>query len=445
MSATTKDLLQAAERIVAEARRLGAQQVRASVRRERKSSVEWRDGKLDRVRESTEMGASVHLFVDGRYSAHSTSDLRQSALSSFLAGAVANTRVIRRDEHRKLPEPARYAGIAERAVEICDAAGVAKQDATERRRLAAALEEAARTGQDQSKIVAVNTSCSDTLAERATVTSNGMQGAFAGTYFSLFAMTSVRDAGHRKPTGYWYAVRRRRADLPTVASVGEQATRRALACLGEKPDRSGRFACIIENAVVARLLDGLLGALYGEPIQQRRSFLADKLDQRIAASLLTITDDPLLGGGLGTGPFDGEGMASQRRPVIERGVLRTFFLDTYYASKLGKQPTTGDWSNLVFAPGKRDLAGLCRAMDDGILVTGFSGGNVNSATGDFSIGIRGQRVVKGQPVRPVAEMNLAGNHLELWKQLRELGADPFHSSTVVAPSLRFAPLQFSGT
>jgi PmbA protein len=226
--------------------------------------------------------------------------------------------------------------------------------------------------------------------------------------------------------------------------LGREATRRALQELGAKPEKSGEYACVLENRIVGRLLGGMIRPLGGNAIQQRRSFLADKLGQKIAAGRLSIVDDPLLVGGLASRPYDSEGMSAVRRPVLERGVLKGFFLDTYYASKLGKEATIGRPTNLVFSPGKRDLPALLKAMRRGILVTGFSGGNANAATGDFSIGIRGMWIENGKPVRPVSEMNLAGNHLTFWKRLQELGSDPFRSSSTVAPSLRFAPVQFSG-
>ena len=131
-------------------------------------------------------------------------------------------------------------------------------------------------------------------------------------------------------------------------------------------------------------------------------------------------------------------------PIFENGILRNFYLDTYYASKLGRPPTSGDQTNLVFPTGERDLPGLLREMGTGLWITGFSGGNSNSATGDFSIGIRGQWVENGEPVRPVSEMNLAGNHLEAWKQLLEFGNDPNPNSSIRCPSMRFGELQFSG-
>ncbi len=126
-------------------------------------------------------------------------------------------------------------------------------------------------------------------------------------------------------------------------------------------------------------------------------------------------------------------------------LLRSFFIDTYYGSKLGEEPTTGSTSNLVFSSGDKGLPQLLAKMKKGILITGFSGGNSNPATGDFSVGVRGQWIEDGKPVRPISGMNLAGSHLGLWKQLRELGNDPNVYSSIRCPSLRFDAVQFSGT
>jgi len=441
MSSAVLDQARAA---AAAAKKRGAGDVRVSVYRTRGSRTEWRDGKLDRLRQSTRMGLSVTLYVDGRYSSNATNDLRPAAVDSFLDECIAGTRVLAQDPHRHLPDPARYAGRFTGDLQILDEASAQAVTAADRQRTAQAIERAARSGPGADRIISVTTSCSDRLGESAMVTSNGMEGTRRVTSFSIFAETSIRGEEGRKPEGWRYATSCHRAKLPSLDSIGQEATRRAMANLGAKPEPSGEYPCIIENVVTSRLLRGLFRPLYGNAIQQKRSFLADKLGQAIASPLLTITDDPLLPGGLGSGTYDGEGMATVARKVIHQGVLRSFFIDTYYGSKLGKEPTTGSTSNLVFSPGDKDLTQLLAAMSRGILITGFSGGNSNPATGDFSVGVRGQWIEDGKPVRPISGMNLAGNHLTFWNQLRELGSDPYAYSTIRCPSLRFDAVQFSG-
>jgi PmbA protein len=440
----SNDLLHIAQRALQGAKKSGAQGARAAAYRERTSAVEWRDGKLDRLRESTQMGLSLTLLVDGRYSSHTTSDLRPTALDGFIAKAIAMTRILALDPHRKLPDPRRYGDRFAGELRLFDGDSITALTPQERLRIAAELEEAARAVPGKEAIISVTTEFDDSDGESAMVASNGMQGERRGTSFMLYAETTVREEGHRKPEGYWWESRRWRKELPPVAFVGREASTRALRDRGGKPEKSGLYPCVIENAVVSRLIGDLLAPLQGQAIQQRRSFLADKLGQRIANAKLTLVDDPHRPAGHGSRLYDGEGMSTVRRPVLERGVLKTFFLDTYYASKLGKEPTSAGPTNLAIEPGTRDLAALLKAMGRGILITGFSGGNANGATGDFSVGIRGQWIDGGQIVRPVSEMNLAGNHLQLWNSLEETGNDLFLSSSTISPSLRFAPVQFSG-
>ena len=440
----SNQLLDAAKGVVAMAKKHGATQARASVSRRRESRVEWRDGKLDRLRESTQMSASVSLYVDGRYSSNSTSDLRPEALDRFIAESVAMTRVLSVDEHRKLADPSRYEGGFTGDLALFDEAGLSSVTPDWRRTTAAALERAVREAPGAKDILSATATVEDEDGERALVTSNGMEGTQRDTAFSLSAQATVRGEGDKKPAGWWWTSTRKRGALAPVEQVGRLAIERALRCVGEKPTKTGVYPCVIENMVVNRLLSDLLYPLQGNALQQGKSFMKDKIGKRVTSTVLTFTDDPLLVGGLSSQTFDGEGMTARRMPVVDRGVLRTYFLDTYYASKLGKEPTTGGSSNLVVTPGRRDLDAMVKAMGKGILITGFSGGNSNSATGDFSVGVRGQWVEGGKIVRPVAEMNLAGNHLTFWNRLEEVGNDPFLYSSMRTPSLRFGAVQFSG-
>lgn len=440
----SKELLTKAKDVLKLATRQGAKGARAVVRRSTNSEVEWRDGKLDRIKEHTRLGLSVTLFVDGRYSAHSTSDLRPAALEKFVVETVAMTRHLTQDPHRRLPDLALCQGAFSGDLKIFDGPGMAAADPMARRGMARDLHDAARSVEGAMGIVSVTGTAGESASQEAMAATSGMEGIRRSTSFWQVAVVSVKDEGARKPTGWWYAVDRRRRGLGPVEAVGREAFRRAVLQRGAAPAASGQYPCVIENAVAGRLLAWLLGPLGGGAIQQERSFLADKLGKQVVSEALTITDDPHLVGGFGSRTFDGEGMATRRRPLFDKGVLRTFYLDTYYASKLGREPTTGSQTNLVFAQGSRGLDALCQAMGMGVLVTGFSGGNSNSATGDFSIGIYGMWVEKGKPVRPLAEMNLAGNHLQFWRALVEVGSDPFPHSSVRIPSLRFDPVQFSG-
>ena len=159
---------------------------------------------------------------------------------------------------------------------------------------------------------------------------------------------------------------------------------------------------------------------------------------------MTIVDDPFIVSGRGSRLFDGEGMATELRSVVDAGILKTYYIDTYYAGKLDMEATSGSTTNLVFEPGEKDLEGMLADIDRGILVTGFNGGNSNGATGDFSYGIEGFLVEKGTLVKPVAEMNITGNFKSLWQNLVAVGSDVDPSRSWRMPSLVFDRVDFSG-
>lgn len=437
-------LLNQARLVVAAARKKGAQGVRASVYRSRKSTAEWRDGKLDRIRESTRMGLSITFFIDGRYSSNSTSDLRPEALERFVDQTLSATKLLASDAHRKLADPKRYKNRTGKDLLLYDRAGIESTSPRSRREIARDLESEARSGVKAGDIVSVSTVCSDAHSESVLVCSNGMEGSRRSTSFVMGAMTTVKDRGSRKPAGYFYAVARRRDRLPSVKHVGREATRRALLDRGGKPRKSSLYPCVIENIVAGRLIWMLLDPLRGYNIQQKRSCLGERMGELITSPLFSIHDEPHIPEGLGSCSYDNEGMSTVRMPLLEHGKLSGFFLDTYYASKLGLEPTTGGFTNLVFLSGDKDLEGLLSEMGTGLLITGFSGGNSNPATGDFSIGVRGQWIQEGKMMGAVSEMNLAGNHLSFWKQLVGTGDDPYLYSSIRCPSLRFDKVQFSG-
>jgi PmbA protein len=142
--------------------------------------------------------------------------------------------------------------------------------------------------------------------------------------------------------------------------------------------------------------------------------------------------------------FDAEGLATKKRLIFDKGVLREYYIDTYYGKKMAMKPNSGGTTNLLFDLGKNDLNGLIALVDKGILVMGFNGGNCNGTTGDFSYGIEGFLIEKGKITKPVSEMNITGNMLTLWSNIGELGNDPQPNSSWLLPSVLFEGVDFSG-
>ena len=425
------------------ARRHGADEAATGAFRARHVEVSWRDGRLERISEATTRGLGLELYVGGRYAAVSTSDLRPEALDAFVREAVALARALAPDPHRRLPEPELYRGRAELDLELEDPAQ-ADLDATTRRRLAEALEEAARAVPGGEGIQSVSTGVSDGVSEAASYASNGLEGVKRGTDFWLSADVTARDPDGRRPEASAASGSRFLAALEPAEAVGRRAAERALSRLGATRGESGVLPMVVEARVAGKLVGQLLGPLHGAALQQRRSFLEGRMGESIGGPLLDLRDDPLIPRGFGSRLFDGEGLAARPRPVVERGVLASWYLDTYYGRKLGLPPTTGRPSNLVWRCGTRSREALLAEVGEGVLVSGFLGGNSNGTTGDFSVGVRGFRIRHGQPAEPVAEMNVSGNHRELWHRLVAVGDDPYPYSTLRTPTLVFEGVHFSG-
>jgi PmbA protein len=439
-----QDMLAIAKSAIATAKAKGAQEAASIVRTSRNVDVQWRDGKLEKISEATSRGLDLRLFVDGRYSVVSTSDLRPEGLASFIETAVALARTLAKDPARTLPDPALYKGAPTGDLQIADPR-IEGVTAIDLRHMAEAMEGAARGVQGHENIVSVTTYASQSFDETFQVHSNGFEGSFRAASFSLSADVSIKDDDGRRPEdGEWSTVRFL-ADAPDPAVLGRKSAERALSRRGAKKGASAVAPVVVDNRAAGTLLRYLFQPLNAQGVQQKRSFFEGLAGKPFGSDKLDIADDPLLPRGLGTRPFDGEGIASKRLVLFEKGVLRNLYVDTYYGKKTGMAPTTGSISNLGWKLGTKDRAGLIADVKDGILVTGFLGGNSNGTTGDFSLGVQGFAIRGGKLAEPIGEMNISGNHREVWKRLVAVGNDPFLSSSMRAPTLVLDGIQIAGT
>jgi PmbA protein len=274
------------------------------------------------------------------------------------------------------------------------------------------------------------------------VASNGFKGNSANSYISLYATVSVKsDKG--RPSDYWYETALFYDKLKKT-DIGKKALERTLKKIGPEKIASGKYPMILENRIASNLLGPLYNALQGYSLDQKQSFLAGKKDKAIGSKVMTVTDDPFISSGAGSRLFDGEGLAAVKRPVVEDGILRNYYIDTYYGKKLDMDPTSGSSSNVVFRLGVNNMEGMVKSMKKGILVTGFNGGNCNGSTGDFSYGIEGYLVENGSIIKPVNEMNITGNMNQIWFNLVEAGNDIIEGSSNLVPSLMLDNIDFSG-
>ncbi len=418
----------------------GAQQVGVSISNDKSSSVDVRGQKIEKLEQAVQSNLSISLYVDNKFSAHSTNRLNKKELKHFIAEAVEATKYLSEDKFRTLPDPSLYYKGGGVELEMLD---LEYENIEPQTKIDLAFNaESEALGKDK-RIVSVTSSYYDGMDSIVMVTSNGFKGDTASSYYSLYVSVSVKDEKAR-PSAGWNESAIFFNKLKTT-EIGLTALKKVLGKLGQGKVPSAKMVMIVENRSVGKIFGPLISALNGSSVHQKNSFLINKLGKKVASGKLTLVDDPFIVSGRGSRLFDREGLASKRRTVFEEGILKNYFIDTYYGKKLEMEPTSGSTSNLVFKPGGKDLDGLVASLEKGILVTGFNGGNCNGSTGDFSYGIEGFLIEKGKLTRPVSGMNITGNMKQLWMDLAEVGSDARDDSAWRTPSLLFNNVDFSGS
>jgi PmbA protein len=255
---------------------------------------------------------------------------------------------------------------------------------------------------------------------------------------------------------YWMTVGHRLCDLEDAAVVGRIAAERALRRLGAKRVATCEVPVIFDELTAPSLWRQLIGCASGYAIYRESSFLAERLGDRIASELVTVIDDGRLPGGLGSKPFDGEGLATRRNVVVERGELKTWLLDSYSARKLamestgsasrgvGSAPGVGA-TNLWLEPGSGgSLDDIVRSTERGLLVTELIGMGFNAVTGDYSRGAAGLWIENGELTHAVDEITIASNFGDMLQAIDCVGSELRWLGRVASPPLRIAAMTIAG-
>ena len=416
----------------------GASQAAVNVSNSRSVQIDVRDKKIETLKETTENNLSIYIYIDHKFSGHFSNDLRKESIRKMIDDAIASTKYLSADDFRELPDPKYYPFAKATDLNLVD--GEYHKLSTERRiQIAKEIELSALEISD--KIISAQGSFSDSHSSSAKVLSNGFEGTTEGTSFSVSSAVTVRDNDAR-PEDWSWSSNRFYNKLTSPEEIGKEAADRAVRKIGQKKIETGTYDMLVENRSMGRLVGMLIGPMSARSLQQKSSYLEGKLNSSIASDKLSILDDPLINGGRGSRYFDSDGIAAKKRTMIGNGVLQNFYIDNYYGRKLGMELTSNGTSNLVFSTGQQSLQQMIKGIEKGILVTSFNGGNSNGTTGDFSFGIGGMLIEKGELTIPVYEMNITGSAMDFWKKLVAVGNDEFASSSWRTPSMLFEGIHF---
>ncbi len=462
----TEQEIAAAEICLRKALELGADKVRITLNKSLMELFGTLNGELDKVNHCLDRSVSICLFVDGKFGSFSTNRLVESELDDFLKKAIATVRMLAEDPCRDLPEPSRTAKNAVTGKEL----GLYDSEypnLTADKRLRMALDAAIFKKHSGDGLISEEGEYSDSIFDSLALDSNGMRCRHTETSFEYGVEVTVQDSEGNRFSSYWWDASPMLKDL-NIKDCGETAFRRAAAQIGPVRIDSGKYSMVIDSEVASRLVTPVLNALGGYSLQQKNSFMLDSLGKKMFPEWLDIWDRPAGVGETGSRLFDSEGVATAERPIIEKGVVKEYFINTYISHKTGLEPTVEDAVRPVLLPcaapsvagtsagsvtGRQSVAEpveatcgkeeLMRLVGDGIFVTGFNGGNSNSATGDFSFGVEGFMFRDGKIVHPVREMLITGNLLTLWNNLLAAGNDARFCKSKLIPTLAFGNVDFS--
>ena len=434
------ELAERAQQAVDRALAAGADDVWAVAQQSRDVEFSYRDGALEKVQDATSRNLSVQVYSQGRYSSHQTTDLNPDRLGSFLDQAVASTAALEPDPYRAITPSELFEHRPQANLDLVDSA-VATLEREQRLEWCMSLDAAARNHEN---VISATAGIYDGSVAYAVASSNGFAGFRDATYCWLGTNVTLRDRGDRRASDGFYAGGTHVADLPGARAVAETALDRALVRLDADQGPTTRTTMLVDSRAASSLVERLLQSAYARSVQQGRSFWSNLQGRKAFSDKLTLVDEPLIRRGLGSRLFDDEGIAAGRLPLVEAGIVRDIYVDTYYGRKADMRPTTGSPSNVTVGPGELSLEELVSDVGEGIYVTSWLGGNADGTTGDFSLGLRGHVIENGVIGRPVGEMNVTGNLRKLFGRLELTGSDVYPYATILSPSLVFTGVDFSG-
>ena len=437
--------------LLAKAKRGGATEADIIIADGETFSVQVRLGAVDRLTKAREKHLGLRVFVGKRSASTSTSDFSADSLNHLVAETCTLAKAVVEDQVSGLPSADQMAG--ERPdLDLYDSTRLTTEQQIE---LAKRVEAAAMSTDER----VTNSEGGDFDSSSGRVVLGNSHG-FLGEYQSSSFSMSVSPVATDPETGAmqrdsWYAVQRTFSRLDSPEEVGLEAARRTVRKLGAKKVETQRVPVIFDSETAGSLMGNLCSAVSGYSLYKGASFLAGQLDKSLAPEYVTVYDNGRVVGGLGSRPFDGEGLPTRKTTVVERGILKSYLLDTYSGRKLGlastgnasrsvgENPSVGP-TNFYLAPGTKTAQDIIKTVKQGLYVTDLIGFGINMVTGDYSRGAAGFWIEGGELAYPVEEITIAGNLKEMFAGIEMIGSDLVFRGRIASPTVKIAEMMVAG-
>jgi PmbA protein len=441
-------LRELAETLVAYARKCGADEAEVSVVDGYEFNVDVRKGRIESLVEAGSRSAGLRVIKDKKTAYASSSDLDLGTLRRLTRNAA---------KRAELGSPDEFAGLAPRAEVTTDVAAlrlfdpaIAELDSRTKIGLARETERAAL--RDKRITNSYGATFASNEIRSVLVLSNGFVGEYEQTYCGLGVGLQAGDTDHRVEDS-WSSSKRHFRDLETPEEIAKKAVARTVRQLGPRKIRTQSVPVIFEPTQTAWLMGFLFGCVTGTAVYQKATFLEGQLGRRIAGERITVVDDALIPGELGSHPFDSDGQPSRRTVVVEKGVLKSYLCNHYAAKKLGLQSTgSADGggvapANFFLEPGEGAMspAEIVAGTTKGLLLIRTLGHGLNSVTGDISRGAFGMWIEDGAIAFPVSEVTISGNLGRILQSIEAVGTDLEFHSPVTGPTVKVSEMTVAGS
>ncbi len=412
-----------------------------------------RMGQVEQLKEAGSRALGLRVFLGNRTASASTSDLSPQGIAALVGSAMDLVRVTSEDPFAELPDRAAFGSLTADLDLFHD--DVFSLSVEERIAWARRAEEAAFAADPRIQNSGGG-SFDASIGRKILANSRGFCGESRGSMCSIVAQPIAQTPDGAMQRDYWYSSQRSLRLLESPESVGAEAARRTLRRLGARRVPTQRVPLVFAPETARSLLGALFSAVNGNAVYRNASFLAGKLGEKVAGENLTVIDDGTMPGGFGSAYFDGEGLPTRRKPVLEHGVLRNYLLNTYAARKLGLS-STGNASrglagapgigagNFYLEPGPQSPEELLRNVRQGLYVTELIGHGVNIVTGDYSQGASGLWIENGELAYPVEEITVAGNLKEIFLNITEIANDLVFRGSLASPTLLVEGMTIAGS
>ncbi|MFC1746270.1 TldD/PmbA family protein [Candidatus Riflebacteria bacterium] len=442
--------LDLAEDVVKKAKKLGANEAEVYIDKQDNFSIEIMEEEIDKITQSSQIGLGLRLFLKGRSCLVHTTDFAIESLTKLIEESITLARMAQIDEYMCLPESEPFEIPDELKIFDSKLLNLSPDSVIER------VKKTNLAARQDTGFEIETTLCtfSSMCGEIFLANSKGFQKSYPRTTASLF-QTVVAKKGNKKHRGCFHSSQRSLKQLPTAEDMGKQTALQAERILGARTIKSKKMSVIFDPDVASFLWMNVFEALNCEEVLNNRSFLIDKIGKPVASPIVTIRDDARLTGGCATVPWDAEGTSTSNKIVIEKGILKNYFYDTYNAGKAGKK-TTGNSrrqyntlpfirpTNLYLQRGETDLEEMISSLQEGLFVTFMIGMGVDHVTGTFSQGAEGIYIRDGAFAFPVEEFVVSGNMFEMMQGIEMVGTDLEFHGTVSSPSILINEMSVSG-